>query len=240
MKEILVLIITAILALNLVKSAYAQQSAVSNSVVTRVGNPSNQAPETVENGEHPQAPAPTGDLRQAIIDKFNVTLNGFDQTHLKWAWEKLWDVSNTKFPVFIKGSTVQGITSGISQQLACPGRGVAVNLQQFPNEALFKYAFIHEFGHVIRNCPNSTDNLFSKQVDAYYAEKGVTYYANNASRCTGSDNISEDYAEMVALYLNPNAGIQFTSCTPAGTPFPNLQSQFPLHYNIARTVLGAY
>lgn len=195
-------------------------------------------------GTHPTAPGVDQSiLKSSLISQFGVTMNGFDNDHLKWAWEKLWDISNTNFIKFARGSVI--VAEYGSQQVGCPGSGVTVYLEQFP-EALFKYALIHELGHVIRNCNQSPINFYTDHLNAFNKEKGVTYYANNAPSCTGSDNESEDYAEMVARYLNPNTAIQMIkskpdkSCNPPASESIDMKNRFPLHYNTARSVLGDY
>ena len=188
-------------------------------------------------GTHPIVPItdPSG-LKQKIIDQFGIIMNGYDPDHLKWAWEKLWDVSNTNFINLVRGVIIQARAG--SEQVGCPG-GVAVYLDQYP-EVLFKYGLIHELGHVIRNCISSSTNSYADHLNALSKEGGVTYYAKHAYSCTGSDGPSEDYAEMIALYLNPSANIQMTRCTPSGTSYTNLRTDFPLHYNVARSILGGY
>lgn len=192
---------------------------------------------------HPTPPpVESSALRQRIIDQFGVTMDGgFDTDHLKWAWEKLYEVSGTNFPTLVRGSVI--IADPASRQVGCPGSSVAVYLSQYPEE-LFKYAFTHELGHAIKNCPNSASSFLAQYDNAYDAEHGVTFYARNASACTGSDNKSEDYAEMIARYLNPGTGIQLVKgndlCIAPRPEYVNLQSSFPLHYNVARSVLGNF
>lgn len=194
-------------------------------------------------GSHPVAP-PIADsaLRQAIIDKFGVTMDAnFSATQLKWAWEKLWDVSNTKFPGFIKGSTIQATTPGSSERLDCPGKPtITIRLGVSEDVEWFKLVLIHEFGHVIEKCPNSQSNNWAAFQNAFDTEKGITYYAQNANRCTGSNNLSEDYAEMIAYYLNPTTNAQTPRCAPAGSTNPNMKVNFPIHYNVAKNILGDY
>lgn len=192
----------------------------------------------------PSAPAIEKDrLKNSLISQFGITMNGFDTDHLQWAWEKLWDVSNTKFIGLTRGSVVTE-DSYSSSQVGCPGSGVAVYLRQYPEE-LFKYALIHELGHVVRNCTQLSISFFREHLNALDQEKGITYYANNAWNCTRSDNPSEDYAEMIARYLNPFFSLQFlrgngADCLPPTTEAINLQTRFPIHYNVVKAILGEY
>lgn len=188
----------------------------------------------------PPKPPPAADkLRDSLISEFDLTMNGFGEQWLRWTWEKLTAVSGTRFVNFIRGSTVQAVAQGDSEQVGCPGSGTTVKLGAYPDEELFKLVFIHEFGHVIRNCPNSQSNYYAEHDNAYTKEGGVSYYARNAAACTGSDNKSEDYADMIAYYLNPNTTRQTARCSPENKN-PNLKINFPLHYNTARSILGDY
>ncbi len=193
-------------------------------------------------GVHPNAPnVDPSQLRQAIFEKFAITMNYFDDNHLKWAWEKLNEVSNTKFPGLVRGSVINA-RSG-SEQVGCPGSSIAVYLEQYP-ETLFKYGLIHELGHVIKNCQPDSVNFSTQFSNAYAVEKGVTYYANHAFDCTGSIDKDEDYAEMIARYLSPGTGVQLVignaRCVAPNPEVINLSSSFPLHYNVAKLILGNF
>lgn len=197
-------------------------------------------------GVKPAAPiVDPGRLRESIISEFGITMNGFSPQYLQLSWEKFWDISNTNFNRLVRGSVINAVPSGISQQLGCPGQAVAVQLRQYSDQQIFKYALIHELGHVIRNCHGNSANFREDHINAFHRERGVTYYANNA-RCTGSDNLSEDYAETITRYLFPNLSIQILAakpergCNPPPTESVNLQRDFPLHYNVARSILGDY
>lgn len=191
---------------------------------------------------HPTAPAVAdSELEQNIINKFGIRMVGFDAKRLRWAWEKLWDVSNTKFPGFVRGSTVQATTPGDSARLDCPGRPTTtIRLGISEDPEWFKLVFIHEFGHVIEMCPSSQSNYWAAFENAFNTEKGISFYAQNANSCTGSNNKSEDYAEMIAYYLNPATNAQTPRCAPAGSKNPNMQVNFPMHYNVAKDILGNY
>ena len=77
-------------------------------------------------------------------------------------------------------------------------------------------------------------------MQAYKTEGGVSYYAKNAPACTGSDGPSEDYAEMIAFYLNPGTPVaSYLRCYPQSQNRFSEQ-EFPLHYKVARDVLGSF
>lgn len=216
-------------------SLYAQTS--SDKTTTRVGNPTSNPPSG--GGSAP----PTGDPRQAMIDEFDITMEGFSGEHLTWAREKLWEVSNTKFIDLVRGTTIQAVSSG-SHQKGCRGShssGVDVDLQQFPQE-FFKFLLIHELGHIVRNCNDRATIQYDEHINAHNSEGGVSYYGNNASSCTGSDNLSEDYADMIAYYLSPSAGLSTVSCDPIQNRpnpfFSKNPTDFPTHLKVAQTVLN--
>jgi hypothetical protein len=211
------------------QSSHAQLQTDSNTIRTRVGNPAVGT-----------APEPPQDIRQGLIDTFGVTMNGFDQDHLRWTWERLWEVSHTKFTGLIRGSRVEA-TSGLSSQVGCFGGGTTLNLGQYAPREFFKFIVLHEFGHVIQSChPRSVSNQVAQQ-NAFATEGGISYYATNAGSCTGSNSLNEDYADMIAYHLDRIAG--FSSgpgggrCGPSNPPNPYEGSGFGLHQEAARGVL---
>lgn len=216
-------------------------SAKSNALCVKVGNPAEEKPAICNTptpgGPRPEAPPAEGELQTAIQQQFGISMLGFDNQHLQWTWEKLWEVSNTKFSTLVNGTVIQAIPniSGTAQDAYRH-----INLGQFPEETAFKHILTHELGHVIRNYAGRENAQESAFLNAYAKEKGVSYYAKNAEACTGSDSISEDYAEMIAYYLNPGTPVaSYLKCYQA-TQNKFTQQEFPLHYLVARDVLGAY
>lgn len=208
---------------------FAQLQTDSNSVKTRVGNPPVGT-----------VPAPPQDIRQGIIDTFGVTMNGFGQDHLAWTWERLWEVSNTKFVGLIKGSRVEA-TTGLSSQAGCFGGGTSLYLGQYTSREFFKFILLHEFGHVIQAChPSGISNHFA-QKNAFAVEGAISYYAQNAAACTGSSSLSEDYADMIAYYLDSSAGFSSGpgggNCGPANPPNPFTSGGFSSHKSAAKGAL---
>lgn len=219
-------------------SAYAQ-SQQSGEVTTRVGNPTGGG-----STDHPNPPEYPEDLASAIKSKFGITPVGFDQQHLKWIWEKLWDVSNTNFDTLVFGTTVNAIQGNGSQQVNCR----TIELSNTYPEEVFKVVFTHEMGHIIRNCSSKEDAHYSDHLQARTNEGPVTNYAKTA--CTYIDEQrglhptqwdyeSEDYAEMIAYYLNPNAQQQTAACASRG-PNPYTNGDHPLHFSVAQSILGIY
>lgn len=193
----------------------------------------------VPGGPRPQAPEPEGDIRGAILEEFGITMNGYPKQNLQWAWEKFWEISNTNFNSLVRGSLIQLTSVSNSQQIGCPGE-TSVLLGAFSEESAFKHVLIHELGHVIRNCAGRERAQETAFLNALEKEGGVSYYGQNAPACTGSDRPSEDYAEMIAYYLNPGVPVaSYLKCYQASQS-PYSREDFPLHYQVARDVLGDY
>jgi hypothetical protein len=157
-------------------------------------------------------------------------LNGFDQDHLQWTWERLWEAGGS-FTDHLRGTKVEA-TSGLSSQVGCFGSGTSLYLGQYQPRAFFKFIVLHELGHVFQACNARSITHQAEQMNAYDQEGGVSFYAQNATKCiTGVSNYGEDYADMVAYYLDRAAGFGSgpTSCGgPANPPNP-FNNGYPLH-----------
>lgn len=232
---------------NTIQTSGVQQTAKSNNLCVKVGEPVNEKPAScneaaipiLSSGPHPAAPPASGELQVAIQQQFGISMLGYDQQHLQWAWEKFWEVSNTNFNSLIKGAVIQTTSVSNTQQVGCPP-ATTVLIGEFPEETAFKHILMHELGHAIRNCAGRERAKESAFIQAHKTEGGVSYYAKNAPSCTGSDNTSEDYAEMIAFYLNNG--------TPVASYLKCYQQQqlrlspqeYPLHYQVATDVLGPF
>ncbi len=209
-------------------SLYAQTR--SEKVTTRVGNPTTQPP--TQGGE---APPPPQDIRQGIIDEFGITMNGFTQEQLQWAWEKYWDVSHTNFINLVRGTVVTA-HSGMSEQTGCKTFLLRDELGITRGDAtLFKVVLIHEFGHIIYWCGDG-ERATTDHENAFVSEGGMTGYG--ASGCYGTPPITEDYAEMITYYLNRNV-LEQTGCELRGV-VPFADGKYPKHFETARKILGDY
>lgn len=220
-----------------------QRSAKSNVSCVKVGAVSDEDKPAICNalapgGPRPQAPPANGDLQAAIQQKFNISMIGYDQQHLQWAWEKFWEVSNTNFNSLVSGAVIQITDVSSTRQVDCPPK-VSVLAGAFPEETAFKHILTHELGHVIRNCAGREKAQETAFLNAR-KEGGVSYYAQNANACTGSDAPSEDYAEMIAFYLNPGVPVaSYLKCYQSSQS-RYTEQEFPLHYQVARDILGNY
>ena len=92
---------------------------------------------------------------------------------------------------------------------------------------------------MVANCSTKQTANWGAYLKAHVAEGGVSHYGRNAPSCTGSDSISEDFAEMIAFYLNVGDAVSIVACN--GTPEKvNLETQYPLHFAVARDILGPF
>lgn len=236
----LIIILTLFGTLGKTNLSNAQQVFKSSPFCTKVGDPTRPSPclsqtETTSLGSRPQAPdIDSVNLRQAIIDGFGITMNGFSPQQLQWAWEKFWDVSKTNFINLTKGTAIEAASGTISEQIGC--RSVRVG-SAFSEPTLFKIVLTHELSHVIYWCNNDSLSRRSEHHNVFSQEGGVTGYG--ASGCLGTPPHTEDYAEMIAYYLNKGVVEQTARCNNRGQiPFDGVK--FPLHLNLARTILGEY
>lgn len=239
LKPLVVLLLLALWSFFSVSVILAQKS--SDTVRTKIGNP----PTNPGGGTAPPAPA---DIRQGIINKFGITMNGFTQDHLLWSWERLHEAGDG-FTRLLRGTRIEVKPKEMpySGQVGCFDGNVSVYLDQYPNPGFFKFIILHELGHVIQACH---DRAVSKQVEqqnAFYKEGGISFYARNATICfpDGSvNNLNEDYADMLAYYLDRSAGQSSAprSCRAnesnlSNPPNPYNAGGFPLHLSVAESIL---
>lgn len=222
--KIIILIFTLFFLYFGVTQIQAQLRTESNAVTTTVGTPS-----TPGGGVIP--PAPNG-YRRELIDRFGIKMDGFDETHLRWTWEKLNEINNPSFTSLLRGASVVA-TSGLSEQIGC-FNGTSLRLGQYQPEAFFKFIIIHEFAHVIQNCQPRSRSRFVEHQNAFSIEGPISFYSGNTVLCTGlSNQLQEDYADTMAYYFNPGAGFSSgpSSCPgiTANPPNPYLSGGFAQH-----------
>ncbi len=212
----------------------------SNCVITKIGNPPN--PPVVP----PECPAASGgggvggdgtpgqpgpkppdyppDLRQAIINKFGITMNGFDDEHLRWAWEKFWDISGSKFTSYVQGAIVDAQPGqGTSRQVGCPP-SPTVQISQYSTDYVFKFLITHELGHAIQICHPRDQVKYNEHENARATEGGVSRY--------GETLLNEDYADTMAYAVNPTETMSSNGGPNIAVhPFFPAPAPKPLHYN---------
>ncbi len=180
---------------------------------------------------HPVAPViADNNYKQALKDKFSLILDdGLSIDQQRWIWEKMWDVSNTNFDEYVKGTTIHN-SAGVSHQ--GPGKEVTLRTTN-TDETSFKIVFTHEMGHIIYHHTTDQQSKRSEHDGVLYPKGPVTGY--------GACDVTENYAEMIAYYLNPNQ-VENTN-TPCGAwtpkiPYANGNNQN--YFNLAKEILGVY
>jgi hypothetical protein len=112
---------------------------------------------------------------------------------------------------------------------------IQVCFHNYTSKELFQFILTHEMGHIIRNCNPRNAAKYNEHLNVFSDEGGISYYARNASTCTGSDNRSEDYADMIAYYLHPQS--LMSSCGPQPSKNPYADGGFAKHFTTARAIL---
>ena len=230
------------LYLNQVVFAQTTTTTTSNQVCTKVGTTDKPSP--CIGGVCTKTPSVPGDYRQSLINDFGIMLDSrFDAQHTQWAWENFCTVANTRFNDLVKGTTVIFSGDGGSAQTDCK----TIELGSYTRE-VFRVVLFHELGHIVRNCSNRADSHYSEHLQALQNEGAVTTYPDQLCTYTareiakmGRDFLrqSEDYAEMITYYLNPNSSSQTTKeCSVGGNPYTGGQKS--MHFGVARSILGAY
>jgi hypothetical protein len=229
MKKIAVLSFLVLITSFGAKVAFAQYRSESNKVTTRVGNPTTS-------GGPVNIPPISGDPRQAVIDQFGVTISAnHPSEYAVWAWELLWRVSKTSFDERVRGTFVDRDDTG-SWQEGCK----EINIRGTYDQSLFNVVFIHEMGHIIKNCPEGRETYSDAHNTARSAEGPLTVYSRVL--CTYDspgewERESENYAEMITYYLNPDSDSR-TACGVEPNPYAN--GGHPEHKRVAEQILGSY
>jgi hypothetical protein len=198
----------------------------------------------------PPANSDYAKLHEDILNTFKIDMdNSFSYDYLKWTWEKFSSIKNTKFFGLVNSDsrTVRVIRddSQINAQIGCSEirmRGISSATGQPYPEPLFKVVLIHELSHIIDSCNLDSISHKSQLSNIRDQEGYITNYSANAATCVGSNNLNEDYAEMITYYLNPEFSEQSlrigTACEPTITTNPYAGGKKPLHQNLASTILG--
>lgn len=246
MKNLICLLLTLLLFLSGTTLLNAQ-TFKSNQFVTKVGDaPEDQKP--ISGGPRQKAPEPPANIRDAIYDQFNIELNGFSPQELDWAWAKFWDVKHTKFFELAQGTRVYRTTGGSEV------KGCTVYFDYYNTQELFNVILIHELGHIIQNCAGDRRSFVTKHNNIYLnGQNPLTGYGTPKTRggsgvalsCFGYPAWGENYAELIAYYLNPTAKEQTVAgggssgCINNNTvPFADGKHQD--YFDLAREILGEY
>ncbi len=200
------------------------------------------------------APADPG---SAILEQFKISMTGFDNQQLTWAWQLFNSVAKTNLKNLVAGAVIKKVVDahGYSAQVGCNNHGqgyyfpegFGVKLHPHNEEVKFKLTILHELGHVIYNCNGAQSVKWKVDWEVIFAgEGGITTYAKDPSCIIGYDDPnlegrkrSEDFAETIAYYLIPEARERsIEGCSPSGgAPFAG--GAFPKHFEFAKTILGS-
>lgn len=238
------LLLFLILELNIVPAVFAATTSTS-CVTTRVGNPQGDPPQLPPEcsagssgggpaGPCQQAPAPPGDIRGAIINKWGIILN-LPYSQLQLAWQEFHEIDCTGFLQAIRGAVVESWGYGYAQQFSCPQDGeVDVRFSNQWEGEFMKAILVHELTHVWQFCSANGEQNRLMIPAAYGAEGGLTNYSR--SGCGFSvDLYNEDHADTIALYLNPDQG-ELTCGYGAPNPFSG--GRYLRHRDIAESGVG--
>ena len=173
------------------------------------------------------------DYRAALIEEFGITMNGFSQENMMWAWEFMHKVDGSNFPRFVRG-TVVGVDNSGSHMTGCK----TIFLRStYPTYEYFAPIFAHELGHVVYHCSDGGSAKYRKMhLEALEKEGPLTPYSKNLCYYKSPSDYSretENFAEMVAYYLNPTLGA-VTGCGSGPNPFAN--GGHPAHMSVANTI----
>lgn len=181
---------------------------------------------------------PTNVTAVDIKNKFGIMMSGFDSQRLSWAYSALELASKTKFIDLVKGASVVS-SQGNATPLECTQE--PIQLQQVPDEALFRHALLHELSHRLHSCQTDPASKRTKHDQVYQAEGGITSYAVCGQSPGGQINYrNEDYAEMLSYYIDINSkeigSIPACNINNGANPFAG--GKFPQHAALAKEIVG--
>lgn len=210
--------------------------------------PNSSPPPAASGGPSPN-PSTPANLQQAIKSEFGITMENYDQESLRWTYNKLTSVSRTtKFIDLVRNTTITKLPDGTSRFLGlgrdgrCEARRSSVT--RTPSEQEFNLILTHELGHVIYYCNQDPQNQRSRHSNVYQKEPGITKYGQTGCGYAERQGVDprpyamqEDYADMIAFYLNPGVSdsIRGPECSIPAEPFGNGRN--PEHLNLVKSIL---
>ncbi len=190
---------------------------------------------------------PTGTLPSdpgaELKNKYNINTEGFSSAGIINIYEMFTCISTSKVPTLLNGVTTT-VHSGISPSLGSIGMDCNATCNVWIPEGTnaFKFILTHEFGHVINIMAPRGATHSTELSNAWSQEGGLSpysgpYYGGQGGCPVKGDG--EDYAEMVAYYLNPTLGGKTGACDSRDDPKNSLfeDTHFPLHLAVAKQVL---
>lgn len=190
---------------------------------------------------------PTGSLPSdpgaELKSKYGISTSGFSSAGIINIYELFTCVSNSKVPTLLTGVSTT-IHSDISPTIGGIGMDCdsTCNIWIPEGTNAFKFILSHELGHVLYySNPRETMHV-SEFENAYSSEGGLSPYSGPYYGGQGACPVkgsAEDYAELVAYYLNPTQGGKTGACDAREDPKNSLfqDTHFPLHLNVGKQVL---
>lgn len=227
---------------------------LSNKCITKVGEPSEAKTPGCEGSQPPKTPAPAcpnNNCPKAVLDEFGITISAnLPSEYSRYAWEKLWNVRYTNFDDLVRGTFVKAVFEDPDPENreGSHRKENAIYLRSIYPQSFFDIIFVHELSHFINDLPDPTsrrtdhDGVFKNELED--GHRGVTGYGELActyENPTDNEKREEDYADMLAYYLNPGvidqtSGIE--GCNRGVVPYAN--GKYPNHFKLAQDILGAY
>lgn len=192
-------------------------------------------------------PEESAETLQKKIDKeFNITMLGFDQQRLKWAFEKLSETKNSSLSRMTTDLIIQSSNTDVNEiPINCKQ---PIVIAQKDDQNRFEYALMHGIGHFIFECKSlDLSKRLPDHKNVFDNEGAISAY----SYCQNNPDVSsqEDYADMVAYYFNSDAS-QLTptleSCSFDNKPFADKKNpfsdknRFPQHYELVKKIFDRF
>lgn len=186
-----------------------------------------------------QPPDYPTDLRQAIQDKYKLSMTGFDNDHLRWTWEMMWCFSGTKFGSLVEGTAIQVVANVGDSRMSCNG-ACQIWIGQMPGrQSSFAFLLSHELGHVVSYRNTREEAKWTEVENAWAKEGGISPYGRKDGGCTGTPSVFENYADLIAYFLHSKAGETTPACDPVKDPPNPLYEvqKYPLHLEAGKKIL---
>jgi hypothetical protein len=190
--------------------------------------------------------APTGaypaDLAADLKSKYPISLEGYGEAGIKNIYDLFTCLSTSKVKTLLATTDVtihnadRPTEMGGGIGMGCTSRSCGIWIRE--DVGAFKFIMSHELGHVLYYQNLAEVMHYTDAANAYTTEGGLSPYSGGGNGCSALGK-EEDYAEMVAFYLNPKTGGKTGACDTRDNPPNSLfgTDNFPDHLNVAKQVL---
>lgn len=154
------------------------------------------------------ADIPDDQLIASIKSQFGIEMSNFSTQELRWALDKLSDVSGTNFTKLIKDYNNCNISSTNPIVITKAGQCTQdscnkITFCNIGNETNFKVVLIHELGHIVYHYTGAKA-MQTEHANLYNLPSGTKHSVTTY----GATDITENYPEMLTYYLNPGVSEQ--------------------------------